>query len=394
MDRDNKRAFLNNVFTEDELERTYTNMGKNKVMLAINRKGSNFPVKDIIPTFKELVYGVEQIQQENKITYIYDEELEKLKEHFGDIIDFEAPYKELHIYAKINKIAYLNGSTSDYATMYLTSSEGHNTNSKSEFRVYGLNNELVYESLNSSSSFSLNKKNLTGEGFKYNDEEYFKLVFKFIPIEGVDEDIWYSKHYFSSSSTDRDFLSLIAINGYQYYSDIGLSPDTSSQSDAGHNSLKFMKIKDIAAPTSYLKLENLRYKKVINEKFSHYECLNFLNPTDFSTNFLYSNSLEGTSSGKNINHGIKNIIFPWALCWNSFNSSSRTIINILDKAYFLSKKTITHFIDQIDPDAFTKFTEIRLRYSEFLNSNDPDAEIYINKMTEINSKNPLIKFVI
>ncbi|MGL6298102.1 MAG: hypothetical protein ACRC1M_02935 [Methanobacteriaceae archaeon] len=52
MDRDNKRAFLNDVFTEDELERTYTNMGKNKVMLAINRKGSKFPVKDIIPTYK------------------------------------------------------------------------------------------------------------------------------------------------------------------------------------------------------------------------------------------------------------------------------------------------------------------------------------------------------
>ncbi|MGL5716479.1 MAG: hypothetical protein ACRCXX_14180 [Cetobacterium sp.] len=394
MDTPNKRAFLTDVFVEDELERTYTNMGKNKVMLAINRKGSSFPVKDIIPTFKELVHGVEQIQQENKITYVYDDELEELKKHFGDIIDFEAPYKEIHMYAKINKAAYLTGMASDYSTMYLSQSSGSGTNVNSTFRVYGLNNEIVYESINNTSSFSLAKIQLSGPGFKYKGEEYFKMVFKFTPIEGADEDKWYKEHYFNCSDSDRDFLSLIAVNGYQYGSRLGLKIGFSSSYDAGYRALKFLKLKDVVLDARDIDFENLRVRKVVNESLFHIECSNFLNKEAFRENLLYSSALESSGRGYNINHGIKNLIVPWGEAYKAINDGSRNVINVLDRAYFLSKESIMHFIEQVNHDAIKKSVEIRIRYSDFLNSDDPDAEICINKMTEINQLNPLIKFVI
>ncbi|MGL5315233.1 MAG: hypothetical protein ACRC92_18400 [Peptostreptococcaceae bacterium] len=396
MDSPNKRAFLGDVFYEDELERTYMNLGKTKVAHAINAKGQTFNINDVVPSFKELVTGINNIKLNTKLTLRTDTVLEELKKHFGDIIDFEAPVDEMHIYCKINKVAFLSNQCNNNSRMqmvsYMSSPVGFSP--KSTVQVFGLNNQLVHEIKDGTdNNLYLSYSAIKGKGFVLEGDEYFRIKINFIvPADEVYEE-WIKKAYHNGSYSDNEFLSYVAINGWNY-SGLGGQFDFSSSYNSGHSSLRYIKVYNYKGSAHNINFSWLRSRKIINDSLDTVHIVNVIQNGNFGTSTLYDNTLNSSGSGYNINHGIRNIIFPFSLAYPKFNESGNTIINCMDYAYLLSKETIENFVNQVNYEVITKAVEIRIRYSEFLNSGSPEAEAVIAKMTEINTANPLVTFVI
>lgn len=401
MDGDNKRAFLNDVFTEDELEKTYTNMGKNKLMIEIEKKNSIVKVKDIIPNFNELSEGIKNIPQEIKKTFYRDEIFDEIINSFGDFTNETLKENELLIIVKYNKNAELSGKISEFTNFnffYYNSGIGTSGNlSLNKVKVYGLNNKLlkdVNETNNQQHEVYLNYNEIKNNGLKINNDEYFKIKIEFFNNGTVNDEQYFKNVYTNFSSLDDDPFSLVCAKGSNISSFGILYHGLSSTHKSGFNNLIFIDLKKMNVSSSTFSLSYLRNRRYTSEKLRniYIDSLDFYYEYNNGDYLLYDREID--SSNYSINDNLRDIIIPYGKFLSYFNNSSTNIINCLDRAYSISKETIFHFLNQIDPLKINKNIEIRIRNSYFLNSDDPDVELALEKMTSINLENPLIKFVI
>ncbi|MGL4449609.1 MAG: hypothetical protein ACRCTZ_00285 [Sarcina sp.] len=385
MDNPNKRAFLGDVFYEDELERTYMNLGKTKVAHAISNKGVNVQVGDVIPSFKELVAGINSIKQNVNITLKPNVVLDELANVFGDIINATINEGQSIMFVKTNKRLPYYDFIPDYNENFVSIHEGLYPTATYDVKIYGASNALVggFDKTNNMFKF----ETIKGKGHIIKDEEYFKFVVQINAPEGVQLSTFYDEAFISGSETDSYGFNLIAFNGTAYRS--GILTSYYSTTGRAHNDLIFIKNRswrmngtadakrfrfDMAYP------KNLQYIQIVGTPVAG----------NHSYNLLYA----GTNSNISVNENLNEFYMPWRGCYTALMSSSYNIVNVLDYAFGMSYNTINNFIDEIDVAAVTKQIEIRIRYSDVLNSGTSEAQALIDKMTAINAENSLIRFVI
>ena len=85
---------------------------------------------------------------------------------------------------------------------------------------------------------------------------------------------------------------------------------------------------------------------------------------------------------------------PWRMCYASLMSSSYSEVNVMDYAFGMSYRSLEYFLNEIPVADVTKAITVKIRYSDVLNSGSAEAQVLIDKMTEINAANNLITFVI
>lgn len=387
MDSPNKRAFLGDVFYEDELERTYMNLGKTKVAHAIGNKGVNIPVGDIIPSFKELVAGIDKINQNINVTLVKNTTLDEISKVFGDIINPTIEEGKSIMFVKNNPRIDLYNFNQSYNDNPMSWYASKYPNSSYTFKIYGAENALIHEFNNVDNMFKYDEV-CKGKGAIINGEEYFKFEVQLNAESGVELKNFYNDCYIRGDYSDGSRFTLVAFNGTAYSS--GVLETYYAKTGRGHADLIFMKNR----AWKYASNAGARRFRYGQEMPRNLEYLEIVGPAVSGNGYydgLYGNS---SSSNPSINDKLNEFIMPWGMCYASLMSSSYSEVNVMDYAFGMSYRSLEYFLNEIPVADITKAITVKIRYSDVLNSGTAEAQVLIDKMTEINAANSLITFVI